>query len=432
MSAGRRLSVFLGGAAAAAALTVLMIREGPQRTDLPGGISAIPDWVSADPEHALTTVVGLAAWACLLWLCGGFVLGVLAMLPGVGGRAAAAVARRVLPRTMRHVLEIALGVTIAAGTAAPALAATPMDAPIPAAIPSTGTAWPDLTRPNVATALSPTDLPPAPQLAPPQNDRRPVLQQERSTSSQATAGQPVEGERPATPPPRAFTPAPVTVTPMSAPTATSWPDLSRPASPPTPASPVIAPTSTRPVQSSAGNSSTASANPPATGPQSTASAIPSARSTTSAAAPQAVPTTVPTGPSALLLPTVSDVSAVASATETSPVWPDLSRPADPMIGSAPLGVGNSGTAPNANPGPAGQATTPAHTNDASTAELTEVVVLRGDTLWAIAARALGPAATTAQIAREWPRWWAANEQVIGPDPDRILPGQRLQPPRPGP
>ena len=56
------------------------------------------------------------------------------------------------------------------------------------------------------------------------------------------------------------------------------------------------------------------------------------------------------------------------------------------------------------------------------------VVRRGDTLWDIAARHLGPAATAAQIAGEWPRWYAANRQVIGADPDRIRPGQRLAPP----
>lgn len=57
-----------------------------------------------------------------------------------------------------------------------------------------------------------------------------------------------------------------------------------------------------------------------------------------------------------------------------------------------------------------------------------VVVRRGDTLWDIAARHLGPGATTARIAHEWPRWHAANRALIGPDPDRIQPGQRLVPP----
>ncbi len=58
----------------------------------------------------------------------------------------------------------------------------------------------------------------------------------------------------------------------------------------------------------------------------------------------------------------------------------------------------------------------------------EVVVRRGDTLWDLAARQLGPGAGTARIAAEWPRWYAANRALIGPDPDRLEPGQRLRVP----
>lgn len=57
-----------------------------------------------------------------------------------------------------------------------------------------------------------------------------------------------------------------------------------------------------------------------------------------------------------------------------------------------------------------------------------VVVRRGDSLWDIAARHLGPGATAGQIAHEWPRWFAANRLAIGPDPDLLLPGQLLVPP----
>lgn len=59
----------------------------------------------------------------------------------------------------------------------------------------------------------------------------------------------------------------------------------------------------------------------------------------------------------------------------------------------------------------------------------EVVVRRGDTLWDIAARYLGPDATPAEVATEWPRWHRTNRHLIGPEPDLILPGQRLRPPR---
>jgi hypothetical protein len=57
-----------------------------------------------------------------------------------------------------------------------------------------------------------------------------------------------------------------------------------------------------------------------------------------------------------------------------------------------------------------------------------VVVLRGDTLWSIAANHLGPATRAADIDAEWRRWFAANRDVIGDDANRILPGQRLRAP----
>jgi nucleoid-associated protein YgaU len=57
-----------------------------------------------------------------------------------------------------------------------------------------------------------------------------------------------------------------------------------------------------------------------------------------------------------------------------------------------------------------------------------IVVLRGDTLWSIAAGHLGPAARAADIDAEWHRWLAANREVIGDDANLILPGQLLRPP----
>jgi nucleoid-associated protein YgaU len=57
-----------------------------------------------------------------------------------------------------------------------------------------------------------------------------------------------------------------------------------------------------------------------------------------------------------------------------------------------------------------------------------VVVRPGDTLWGIAAAHLPGDPTTAGVAAAWPRWYAANRREIGPDPDLLLPGQRLRPP----
>jgi nucleoid-associated protein YgaU len=56
-----------------------------------------------------------------------------------------------------------------------------------------------------------------------------------------------------------------------------------------------------------------------------------------------------------------------------------------------------------------------------------VVVRRGDSLWTIAGRALGPGASDAEIALAWPSWYAANRDVIGPDPALLRPGQLLRP-----
>ena len=54
---------------------------------------------------------------------------------------------------------------------------------------------------------------------------------------------------------------------------------------------------------------------------------------------------------------------------------------------------------------------------------------RGDTLWSVAARHLGPGASDAEIAKAWPAWFAENRDVVGDDPDLILPGQVLRPPQ---
>ncbi|WP_299034468.1 LysM peptidoglycan-binding domain-containing protein [uncultured Pseudokineococcus sp.] len=58
----------------------------------------------------------------------------------------------------------------------------------------------------------------------------------------------------------------------------------------------------------------------------------------------------------------------------------------------------------------------------------EVVVVRGDTLWDIARRALPAGADDAEVAAAWPAWHEANRSVVGDDPDHLLPGQRLVPP----
>jgi nucleoid-associated protein YgaU len=60
------------------------------------------------------------------------------------------------------------------------------------------------------------------------------------------------------------------------------------------------------------------------------------------------------------------------------------------------------------------------------------VVVRGNCLWHIAADRLqeqaGSRPSDGEIAEAVHAWWTANSDVIGPDPDRLLPGQVLLPP----
>lgn len=114
---------------------------------------------------------------------------------------------------------------------------------------------------------------------------------------------------------------------------------------------------------------------------------------------------------------VSSTPVPATAVPAPPL-PDLDRPAGPPAKQPrPATLPPPATAPRPPPSAA-----PTPTDSA-------VVVHRGDSLWRIAARHLGPGATDVEIAAAWPRWYAANRSVIGPDPDLLLPGQRLSPPR---
>ncbi|MEO6502450.1 MAG: LysM domain-containing protein [Jatrophihabitantaceae bacterium] len=59
-----------------------------------------------------------------------------------------------------------------------------------------------------------------------------------------------------------------------------------------------------------------------------------------------------------------------------------------------------------------------------------VRVRAGDSLWSIAAHRLGAAGSAARIQAEWPRWYTANRQLIGADPNLLRPGVSLLAPKP--
>ncbi|NJC22931.1 hypothetical protein BJ994_002007 [Arthrobacter pigmenti] len=110
--------------------------------------------------------------------------------------------------------------------------------------------------------------------------------------------------------------------------------------------------------------------------------------------------------------------AAEDATALSPLWATAGEPHAPEPLWQP-------TAPPADGGllvKADRAAAPSATNTA------EVIVQPGDSLWSIAAKHLGPTASEAEVAKAWPRWFAANKQVIGEQPDLLLPGQVLYAP----
>ncbi|MBX6389901.1 MAG: hypothetical protein IRZ08_13050, partial [Frankia sp.] len=180
MSVTRRALTSLSGVVLAGGLAAALVWAGPRLTDLPSGPSDVPDWFADGPEQALATVVGAAAWICLLWLCAGVILGSLAAVPGALGRVSGRIATRMLPQALRRALEVGLGITLVTagvvGTAGGALAA-PAAAPAsatgsdwPVLIPPTSQrapdAWPDLTPP-VSRSTSPS----WPDLTPPDSSR---------------------------------------------------------------------------------------------------------------------------------------------------------------------------------------------------------------------------------------------------------------------
>lgn len=60
-----------------------------------------------------------------------------------------------------------------------------------------------------------------------------------------------------------------------------------------------------------------------------------------------------------------------------------------------------------------------------------LTVVRGDTLWSLAAAHLGPGATDEQIACAWPVWYELNRHVLPDGPHLLLPGQQLMVPGTG-
>jgi LysM repeat protein len=72
---------------------------------------------------------------------------------------------------------------------------------------------------------------------------------------------------------------------------------------------------------------------------------------------------------------------------------------------------------------------PRATQQPAAARPAAVVVRRGDSLWRIAAAHLPGRPSDRRIAASWPRWYSANRQLIGTDPNVIRPGEVLHAPQ---
>lgn len=127
-------------------------------------------------------------------------------------------------------------------------------------------------------------------------------------------------------------------------------------------------------------------------------------------APSRAPSNADVTPSSGRTPTASATATPATTPTTAPATPPATAP--PLVRPA-------GVPPRAaTPLPGVPATT--------------VVVQPGDSLWSLAEDALHDAAgrepSDRQVALAWPRWWAANRDVVGDDPDLLLPGTVLRAP----
>jgi len=161
------------------------------------------------------------------------------------------------------------------------------------------------------------------------------------------------------------------------------------------------------------------------GPLTAVPAVAAPRSPLSTSGPATPASAAPTSAMSLDRPTV----VVPRASDNPPSVVSLDRPSATAVAptsSAPPYIAPVPTsrARTADPAPSALLSGTPHRS----ADDPGYVVRRGDALWNIAARHLGPHASAAEIARAWPRWYAANRAVIGIDPGVILPGQVLYAP----
>ncbi len=347
--------------------------------------------------------VAAVAWTAYAWLLLAVLATVLEQAPGVLGRAGAALTGRITSQTSRTLLRSALGVAAVTPLTIGVAHASPANPPQHTT--SSGAAW-RATEPASTVRLdqpiSPnewrlTEKPSSVRLTDPTHTTgRPQYE----PSSKIEIGQP--------------------------PHEAGTPGIDRPSGPATP----------DPNDSSTTRTGGTTTNRPGDRPtsQPTDGLSRSEQSTTKPGglARAGEPTTRPGGPAQPGEPTTTQSGGPVRTGE-----PGATRPDAPARTGEPSATRPGGTSRAGDPvGPqAGdpEVRVPDRPTDGAPVRYTDLqsgrhVVLRGESLWSIAAAELGPNASDSAIAARWPHWYAANRAVIGPDPDLLLPGQVLHSP----
>ena len=147
-----------------------------------------------------------------------------------------------------------------------------------------------------------------------------------------------------------------------------------------------------------------------------------------AAPASAAPTNVAAAKTSMARSAPAADSSMAAEASTGEVGTPASAPSLPAPGWVPSPPPRPPASGDRGPGALVELVSSGAVRRDAGADVDELVVRRGDTLWAIAARALGPGASDADVAAEWPRWWLHNKPVIGENPDLLIPGTALTAP----
>jgi nucleoid-associated protein YgaU len=158
-NARTRLRGAVAVAASAAALWATAATPLRALDELPRALGA-----GTDPFAAVVPAAALLAWVLALWLAGTVALTAAGQLPGAIGRCACGAARRVAPSAVRRAVELALGLTLAAGAACASPAAA---APSSDRAPGSAVSLPAVQAPSLdwPTGGRPAPTPPPPPAA---------------------------------------------------------------------------------------------------------------------------------------------------------------------------------------------------------------------------------------------------------------------------